>query len=301
LLSKKSIFNLSQIFGQVSYNLYFTLRDLGADSIIVIYQMGKVGSTTLTETLGALSLKMPIYQVHHLTEEGLKLMDYNAMIRERPVIRRRAYWSGKHLQRRLKPQAFYKKTWYVLTLTRDPVARNISGFFHLLKRDHPNLYADFGVIDNETLFPRLKDTFLLDFRHNKPLEWFDNEIKNVLNIDLYKQPFPSRRGYDIIQKENVRLLILRLEDLNACIQPALESWLGKSFDSILIVSANRADEKPYESYYHAFNNWLVLPDDYLHRMYESKFARHFYSTAELDRFFRGWAGLDRQNPKDNQA
>ena len=71
---------------------------------------------------------------------------------------------------------------------------------------------------------------------------------------------------------------------------AFEDWLGRSFDTFELVSANRAAEKPYPRHYKEFKDWLVLPAEYLDHMYGSKFAQHFYSPSELERFWQKWRG-----------
>lgn len=282
--------DVSQLVAWTSYNLLFTFRDLGKDSAIIVYQMGKVGSTTVAETLKSLHLKMPVYQVHHLTKEGQQIEESKVSGKDKPAFRRTAYWAGRYLQRQLMPDVMNDRRWFIVTLTRDPVARNISGFFHSMKRTHPDLYAALESGENERLFPRLAETFLSDYPHDRPLDWFDDEMKTAFGIDLYERPFPWAKGFDIIEHDNVRLLILRLEDLQAQLQNAFEEWLGLTFDPIEIVSANRASRKSYQHHYNAFKDWLVLPATYLERMYNSKYARHYYADAELANFSRKWQG-----------
>ena len=46
--------------------------DTTFDSAIIIYQMGKVGSTTIHTSLEQADLPLPIYKVHFLSDEGMQ-------------------------------------------------------------------------------------------------------------------------------------------------------------------------------------------------------------------------------------
>jgi hypothetical protein len=289
-LPNRGVVAVSQWLAQTSYTVYFTAREVGVDSSIVVYQMGKVGSTTITETLRKLQLNQPIYHVHHLTKDGLRIEELNASRRQRPALRQQHYWTGRYLRAQLIAKARDDWRWYVVTLTRDPVARNLSGFFHSMRNSHPKLFDQLGTTGEDELFPEIKAAFLHHHPHDRPLDWLDVELKNAFGIDVYDQPFPWSKGCSIIQSGNVRLLILRLENFSSCIHEAFEDWLERPFDEVNVVSANRAEGKPYLNHYRNFQKWIVLPDEYLCRMYDSKFARHFYSPDELDGFRQRWSG-----------
>src|SRR5699024_3797273 len=174
----------------------------------------------------------------------------------------------------------------VITLTRDPVARQVSSFFQNSKRFFG---IDFESMNqsNEEVLERLMDVFLndfigkndIDFLDASPLTWFDEEIKEVFNVDVYDSSFPKERGYALFKNGSVEILLIRLEDLNRCFREASYQLLGREVE--IIKSKNAAEDKNYASIYAAFKNQLVLPQQYLDRMYESKYAKHFYSRDEI--------------------
>lgn len=71
----------------------------------------------------------------------------------------------------------------------------------------------------------LADYFVNHYYDRIPLEWFDRQIKEPLGIDVYAAEFPKDRGYKMNEKDNIRLLVIRVEDLNGCVGSALREFL----------------------------------------------------------------------------
>jgi hypothetical protein len=179
--------------------------------------------------------------------------------------------------------------WRVITLTRDPVARNVSSFFQIgqaqcllgLSRTGPLPPVADEVVE------RLGDLFLERFSgHDAPLTWFDDELKAVLGFDAYATPFPARQGYAIYESDRIDVLVLRVEDLRVRAEQALQEFLG--VERFELVDANTAEEKNYSALYRRFVETVDLPDTYLRRMYDSKYARHFYTEGERAAFRSSW-------------
>ena len=56
---------------KICYHAWLHIRSRNKQPLL-IYQMGKVGSTAVQVSLQAADLEVPIYHVHVLTEEGIK-------------------------------------------------------------------------------------------------------------------------------------------------------------------------------------------------------------------------------------
>jgi hypothetical protein len=101
---------------------------------LIIYQMGKVGSKSVKRTLETLNLDMPIYHSHLLTKARIaetekKRKKFFRTSRESYLKRP---WLNQFLRTKInKGMADHK--WKLITLTRDPVARNLSTFFENLE------------------------------------------------------------------------------------------------------------------------------------------------------------------------
>ena len=66
---KRELYSRARSFKERSE---FYLRDFDANPPIIVYQMGKVGSSTVYRSLVNSYLKNPVYQVHFLSDEGIR-------------------------------------------------------------------------------------------------------------------------------------------------------------------------------------------------------------------------------------
>jgi len=280
---------------------YFYRRDQQARRLegapILLYQMGKVGSKTIQRSLEALDLDRPIYHVHFLTPDRVKRTE-----RER---RRyfgtekagllRHVWLYQYLLRQMS-RGLDGKKWKIVTLTREPIGRNISTFFENLDveplddsrqyRIQSDYYGFQIDLDIEHL-DELVQLFLERLCHDRPLVFFDEEIKGMFGIDLFAGEFPVSKGYKIFEADHADVLLIRLEDLNDCAAEAFAEYLG--IEGFTLTQANVASEKVYAPIYRKFRNSIVLPESYIERMYNSKYVRHFYSEEEIARFRAKWS------------
>jgi hypothetical protein len=250
---------------------------------ILVYQMGKVGSRTVLTSLREAGLGVRIFHVHFLTPESIDREERLHRATWRGDARASHIWKSQHLRRRLADPSDETR-WNVITLVRDPVARNVSSFFQIGERA---LGVDFGADQGDVSVAELTRRFLEDFDgHDVPLTWFDDELARVFGIDVFARPFPQDQGFDIYENERARVLLLRLENLSACAAPAFHRFLG--VEDFRLAKTNVAREKDYAPAYARFVEGAELPVEYLDRMYGSRYARHFYSREDLARFRSRW-------------
>lgn len=277
-------------------------------SPLLIYQMGKVGSSTIKQTLALSKMDMPIFHVHYLSEYRVEELEKQ----RRKYFRTDKYsslkrpWLYKYLRKELIDK-FDGQKCKIISLTRDPIARNLSSFFENLefeqasKNDIYTIKSDYYKIDPITVtnhnLDRLTNFFFERLNHNSPLVFFDSEIKTVFGIDIYSSEFPKSKGYKIYSGEKADLLIIRLEDLNRCIHQALNEFLG--INEINLVKTNIGGEKEYAAIYSKFKNYIILPESYINKMYQSKYMQHFYSQEEIRQFKIKWfRAEDQKQMKD---
>lgn len=214
---------------------------------VPVFYMGKAGSSTVKHTCEAIGIDMP------RCYDGLPPADYNQ----------------------------------VISLVRDPIARNISAFFApSVNPLHGRLqaYAEYD--------PRLLREFLEVFpeeQHEWPLVWFDEIFKPATGIDVYATPFPKQKGYGIYEGAEYRALVIRTEDLSKKLAKALVEFLDLPDDAAIAVE-HRAHGQYYTGLYTDFLAKVTIPESYIERMYGSKYANHFYSKAALKHFAERWAG-----------
>jgi hypothetical protein len=298
-----SIFSIIQRNYYVAKYLYINRhqRELAKanGSPIVIYQMGKVGSKTIKKSLEALNLNVPIYHTHLLTWNRIKETE-----KERKKYfgtSRIAYlkrpWLNTFLRKQLD-KGLDGKRWKIVSLTRESIGRNISTFFENLKyrelvpgkkweirSDYYNINATEVTLDD---FHILEGLFFSRLKHDTPVVFFDQELKEVLGVDVFLKKFPKDKGYNIYHSNQVDVLLIRLENLNECVNKAFKEFL--SIDNFTLVNTNTGSSKVYAELYNKFKEKIRFSTSYLNKMYTSKYMQHFYSEEEISKFSKKWHG-----------
>ena len=263
---------------------------------LLIYQMGKVGSKTIRSTLQSSKLDRPIYHVHLLSPDRIEQLEsdrreYLGTEKEHLL---KHIWQYQYLRKRMTDDSGDAR-WKIVTLTREPIGRNISAFFENLEvtpldadgRFHVRSdYYGFDVALDEDNIDVLTRFFFDKLYHDRPLVFFDEELKAVFGVDVFASQFPVSRGYQIYEGERADVLLLRLESLNQCARDAFSEFLG--IEEFTLVNTNVGSEKAYSSLYRRSRERIALPQAYIDRMYESKYTRHFYSDEEIAGFRAKW-------------
>lgn len=274
------------------YHLWYYLSSVRKTPLLV-YQMGKVGSMSVYESLRKARLNTAVYHVHVLTKEGIRWEEDAYFGKSRRFFHKSGLPATFSL---IQSHYLYKQLsknkqstrWKVITLVRDPIARNVSGLFQTIERWIPDFYDRYSrkAIDTD----ELAEIFLHDY-HDKidsyklPFHWFSAELQPVFGIDVLACDFPKSVGYKIYKSEGVELLLIKLEYLNQCFPTAIKEFLG--FD-IPMTGANVAADKSYYPLYQEFTRALKLPDAYIEQQYSCNYVRHFYSESEIDAFIKKW-------------
>lgn len=223
---------------------------------VYVFQMGKVGSTSLVSTLSA-NYKGVVVCAHN----------YGGMC--------------PSSQRLLKWRKGLRLPVYVICPVREPLSRNVSAFFENFKRDSGVEFSE-----REWTAPELRDMFLRHYPHNICLEWFDRNFRTTFDIDVFSKPFPVERKWDTYRKGSVRVLVYR-SDLGYSEQLAVISqFIGCKIDSWNY--RNKAEDKEYKNSYKEFCTSVTLPDIYISVMCASRFCQHFWSKEEIAEFSKRW-------------
>jgi len=246
------------------------------EPMLIVHQMGRAGSMTTVSSLRDAGIKSPVYHTHWLNPESLAerqrwLKDVPE--NKHPLNVRVAQLIAEYIQAAGTSQ----RPWKLVTVFREPVGRNISTFFLAIENFIDDFFPRYER--GEIGFEQILDVFMKEYRHERPLEWFDEEVNKVFGLNVYEHPFPQDVGYQIIRKGNVELLLIKLEQLNDCFQQAFLEYLGVEIPNLSMTHVTEKD--PAYSMYKDFIQSVPMPQDYLNRMYESRFAKHFYSQEEL--------------------
>jgi len=273
-----------------SFHLKCLFRDLlnPKRPYLLVYQMGKVGSSTIVQSLSQYGMNYNIYQIHSLRKRVLKdeekfflnNFDYLKTIDEFVLY-------GQFLSRKIRNNRG-KHQYKIVTLIRDPIARNISAFFNNLERRILRMDPNNGAEATTGQDPeQLMERFWQDFdQHDVPLIWFNAELKRAFGIDVYQRKFPKWRGFDIYRGETADVLLIRLENLRDCAAEAFEEFLG--IPDFALKDVNVGRDKTYSETYKRFLDSATVSPWYLEMMYNSQYARHFYTRDEILGFMDRW-------------
>ena len=224
----------------------------GIDNILV-YQPGKVGSSTVHRSMNALNIGNS--HIHKLT-----------------------YDEVSNIYKKLDVGAIK-----IITLVREPVSRIISQFFQLIGNRE---YCFAGQFTNEIIeCLKLKSTRILQGAVCQ-FEWFDHELKAVFGIDIYDHPFNKEKGYSIIKQGNYELLAMKMEKINS-----LESVIGEFIGApqFKLINDNIGDNAAYKYLYKNVRDTIKIPREIFDTYYKNNHKmNHFYSEDEKIGFLNKW-------------
>jgi hypothetical protein len=253
------------------------VRSASRDSrpLVLIYQMGKVGSSTIQASLKTVR-GINCFQIHRLNPNVSERMVSELGITNEPALRRlqqsRAIYE-EVIQRRRPAK--------IISLVREPIGRNISAYFENL-----DLFWKTENAYQRLTLDQLIEGFFERYPHTLPLTWFDEEFKEVLGLDVYERSFPAQARFVEFASGPYEVLILRtdLDDIRKA--ECLRQFLG--IDRLKWIQKNVSADARYSSVYNTFKKAIQMPRDYVGQMLDSKFTRHFFSDVEIDAFGRQW-------------
>jgi len=259
---------------------------------VLVYQMGKVGSKTIANSLYYSRVPHYVYNAHCLSENGLKEMELG-FLRKGITDFPQHFYRFKEISRKVKEHR-YAIDWKIITLTREPIGVIVAAFFENMATNDPHL-LEYGKVNAEKALETITKRFeSIRISTNYFYNWFDNELKIMFGVDVYRYPYDFERGYSIIEEGNVAVLLLRLEDINRSFHNAVSDFLETH--SITLIEKNVGAEKPYAKAYEYVKANMRLPLSTCEEIYSSNYARHFYTTEEIDLFTATWTKNPRALP-----
>lgn len=226
---------------------------------IIIYQMGKVGSSSLENSIkGSIHTHMffgnsPCHV--HLRQRRSGIKKYSGKIGDAIKV--------TALKRR--------KIIKIITPIRDPADRNISMFFQDLAHW---IYFHTGKGNHDSRFEGddyLKTVFKESFDHEYALNWFDIEFRRLTGIDIYSYPYDKEKGIATINKGKFSVLVLDSNKIEDNI-PLIEEFAQQK---ITLKNTNTAERKWYGDIYKKFKSEFDI-EHYREKLKTHKFYKKFY-------------------------
>lgn len=243
---------------------------------IIVFTMAKVGSLSVYFSLKKSLPTTTIFHVHSLNENEIKKgiqLCFDQGI----------YPGSKSPVSLINSQILSKKKPFkIVCLFRDPLERNISAFF-----DAFELHTGIKAEEYDGSLEELKQNFYNKLNHKYPLQWFENQFKEATGLDLYSSEFDTEKGYKILQSNKVEVILL-----NSAISDSKKEELIGDFcnvNNFKLENRNQSHQKEYASLYSNFKNEIRFSSTYLHQIYSSNYAKHFFSNSHIENQIKKWS------------
>lgn len=256
-------------------------KKYGISDPIIVYQYGKVGSSSVHYSLKRLNLDVPLYHLHFLNH-----LDERAKAAERSPHALKVALEKIEIARQVRREMELhpKRRWNLISLVRTPIPRLVSIFFEHIEAHFPNLLERYN--NGQLQIHELTDYVLREFQPVGELRWFQGQLKELFGIDVFATPFDKARGYQMYEHGRIRLLLMRLEDLNRIAPKAMHEFLG--IPDFRLVNRNMSDTKDTGRVYRDFVAALRLPAAMIEEWHHTRFAQHFYTPEELEASVARW-------------
>ena len=244
---------------------------------ILVYSVERSGSVALLHSL----------QSHGLFALGAHYLSPEKLLQHRSGS---AVWTSKHIISKRKPAK-------IITMVRSPLENMLSTF----AREH---YGQQGSKKSvtvssstpEALSQEFCQTYLQSDQYLHPLQWFEKEFQPTLGIDVYQQNFDKQKRFARFHENSYEVLILGTELEDEQKSKLVADFVGipqLQISNRAVASETSASTKghrlppgkpgsqtAYAEKYKALKQHLVIPENYLEAIVNSRYSRHFFSEQE---------------------
>ncbi len=238
---------------------------------LLVYQMGKVGSTNLARDLVAQNSSINVFQIHRMDSGYIDRL----YARYRANAEAPYYFSnyvGRIIYRQVIDQPDGPEV-KILCAVREPIARNVSHFFQDIERFTPRNPIP-------TTIGEVQKIFVDRFEHDYPDQWFDEEFLPVTGIDVLGQGFDKEAGFQTYENGRIKALVYKIEATGSeAFVEAFDAFTGLSYQSD--AKHNVGGNKKYGALYSAFKAGPGFPPAFCAAQHDTRYAKTFYTEDEL--------------------
>ncbi len=268
---------------------YNILANLVAENSIV-YAPPKVGGQTLAATLIAHPSVPRLKHFHFMSSNGLAFLQSligkrsgHPNLHELQTAEAHGRWArvlvatNRFLRTRGLDSVIPKPI--IVSAVREPMAQYLSLVFQLwwLYAEAPSHLTADGI----------RAGMLNDPWRHQCDNWFKDELKLSLGLDVFAKPFPTDLGWDIYENETARALVIRQENLGQ-VSVALGNLYGLDPSTFQVQSRNKAEDKDYNDCYEKVKAEWRPTEHEIEEVYSAPYVSHFYSQQEIQKFKARW-------------
>lgn len=279
------------------------------ENLILILQMGKVGSNSIEKALlNSINIwKTSILRVHKIKDEDLKFfIEYI----NHPNLLKEEY---KTTKKRIKEISFFRKNIkkfkkiLIISGYREPVSFSISAFFQnidYLIEDNRTLDSDLFFFKAEKIYKGFLNSVIENKGYKHPkfdrykniftscTSYYQDQLNDGLGLNIFEKKINKNQTTNTILFNKNRILFLyKFEYLNN-ISEKLTNFIQCSSlpveNDIKIKKLNSAAIKNYNKKYKLFIERIKFTKKELDFFYKNKQAQYLYSKDEISVFYKKW-------------
>jgi hypothetical protein len=158
---------------------------------VIIYNMGKTGSQSMVDTITSLG-KFKVYNTYFLSGSFKKHRQIFSLWNDnKGVIKKKSLYSW------IMKVILVNKKAKVISIVRDPLARNISHFFEVL-----DILSDkYQFTKDDLSFDELLEKFYIYQNPDYFQEWIEFEFLEMMNLKLDEIEFNKKSGYGVFSRK----------------------------------------------------------------------------------------------------
>lgn len=262
--------------------------------LIVVYTMGKVGSTALGRALGGLdnfryatylSKRAILHRVEQIHDPTLR--DWGDLWWD--------VWGEPERLHAALEVVVARQTGTRLKLIsgfREPIGHALSEIFQSLEHHFQHWEYEF-IIDPEKFFSQIVHLVEKSLRRNC---WFQSEFRDFTGFDIFSIPYDEHCGVCLAHFDEIDVLAYRSDHIDRKnFADKLSHFLGSEFKCL--PNVNIGEEKHTGILYSLFKSTPLLAHDVIKDAYDSPVFRHFYSITEGEALVKKWSRTDDHPPR----
>lgn len=289
IMSNYKVYNSARAIRCLIDNISIKYAFKTKKPLILIYQQGRVASTSVYGSIKSLNLHTPIYHVHTLsTARANKQIELLRKGRKKIY---RHLFIGKYLGRIIENNSRNAlANWKIISIFRDPLDIILS--LHFLNIDHSsNHKLRTACLTNKE---EVMAYFNQLFEHNNPSKWdvcrwFDDVFKNELGVNVYSYDFDVEQGYSIINSENISILLLRFESLEFAYKYGVSELFNLDPADVNLQHIHIHRNDSYSDIHKYVKQNLKVSKAFYQELYSTKFIKHFYSHSMIKELQQKWS------------
>jgi len=287
--SSSNFYNLARLLYCLVDKTLININSKREKPFVLIYQQGRVASTSVYESIKSLNLSYPIHHVHTISYKHTQQEIYRLKKKGGKVYRH--LFVGQYLYKALNKHNLRHNPlpWKIICIFRDPIEIMISLHFLNFENGSNNKFSVNGVLDKQRTLAFFENLF----ESNDPSKWaicnwFDDVFFKELGIDVFSASFDKTEGYSIISTNKMDVLLIRFENLEHAYKNGVAELLSLNTKEVHLQHANLHINKSTSELHKYIKQNLKLSRNACEKVYTTKFVQHFYSPELIEALTIKW-------------